>query len=258
MLSKAKLKFIRELHTKKGRENSGLFIAEGFKLVDELCRSELKVTEVYESANSKTQIQIPKGINVIEVSDAELKKMSSLVSPNATLAIVEIPDFNPDFNSFKNKLVLLLDGIQDPGNLGTIIRIADWFGIETLFCSPDTVDCYNPKVVQATMGSIARVKLFYTKPEDAIQKLLNTNSGFPIYGAVLGGTSIYSTQLSENGLIVIGNESRGISPHIEVLLTDKITIPNFSHLKQRGGEAESLNAAVATAIICAEFRRAKK
>src|SRR5574337_29876 len=124
MLSKAKLKFIRELHTKKGRENSGLFIAEGFKLVDELCRSELKVTEVYESANSKTQIQIPKGINVIEVSDAELKKISSLVSPNATLAIVEIPDFKPDFNSFKNKLVLLLDGIQDSGNLGTIVRIA--------------------------------------------------------------------------------------------------------------------------------------
>lgn len=255
MLSKNKLKAIQQLHTKKGREEQGLFIAEGTKLVNELIENKITVVEVYKVQSSNFELQNTSSAILLEVSEAELKKISTLVRPNEVVAIVKIPKVDLVSNTLLEKLSLVLDGIQDPGNLGTIIRVADWFGIENIICSLNTVDCYNPKVVQATMGSIARVKIFYKNIEDWIAQLSISDSRFPIYGAVLDGKNIYSHNLGDKGLVVIGNEGKGISNTIQQLLTDRISIPNYSFLKQGGGEVESLNAAIATAVICAEFRR---
>jgi TrmH family RNA methyltransferase len=171
------------------------------------------------------------------------------------VAICEIPVCNFDSNEFKNKLTLVLDDIQDPGNLGTIIRIADWFGIRNIICSNETADAYNSKVVQATMGSISRVNVYY---EDLVSCFINELSAMkmPVYGALLHGENVYSHTLLSEGFIVIGNESRGIAEKLYPFITDKITIPSFS-TQMESGEVESLNAAVATAIICSEFRRRK-
>jgi RNA methyltransferase, TrmH family len=170
------------------------------------------------------------------------------------LAICEIPEYILEVQLLKNKLTLVLDDIKDPGNLGTIIRIADWFGIENILCSNDTADTFNPKVVQATMGSIARVKVHYTALTDFF-RIENGKLNIKSYGALLEGDNIYTKQLSSEGFIIIGNESKGISEDLLPYITDKVTIPAFSHYRSDTGEAESLNAAIATAIICSEFRR---
>ena len=185
------------------------------------------------------------------VTDDELRKLSFLQHPQEVLAVFEIP--SPGSLPFReglgvgSPLSLALDGIQDPGNLGTIIRIADWFGITTIYCSEDTADCYNPKVVQATMGSLAHINIVYTD----LEALLRQYDG-PIYGTLLDGQNIYQQELSSEGIIVMGNEGNGISPAIRQLVTHKLLIPNYNPSSET---AESLNVAIATAITCAEFRR---
>jgi RNA methyltransferase, TrmH family len=264
MLSKNQVKLISSLGAKKFRAEHGLFIAEGVKIVEELLRSSINVKQVFATGDwiagysSLPTAHLPAGAQpahrqagsqLIEVSESELAKISQLTTPNQVLAVAEIPSYELDIEKLEGKLTLVLDDIRDPGNLGTIIRIADWFGITDVICSESSVDAWNPKVVQATMGSIARVQVHYGD----LQKIIPSVK-IPVYGAVLGGDSIYEKELAREGLIVIGNESKGISPGVTDLLTDKLTIPNYSQNNPLG-EAESLNAAIATAVICAEFRR---
>jgi len=254
MLSKNQIKFVNSLRQKKYREEHHLFIAEGAKIVPELLSSGIKVKQVFATSAFLRQHQIDPAIERFEIKDAELERISTLMTPNEALALCEIPAYHPDANDFKESLTLVLDDIKDPGNMGTIIRIADWFGIGNIVCSPTSVDVFNPKVVQATMGSIARIKIHSLELAPFILEQRNVN-GLPVFGALLEGESIYAKQLPSKGLIVIGNESKGISEELQQLITERISIPSFSHFSQNGGEAESLNAAIATAIICSEFRR---
>ncbi len=261
MLSKSQISFINSLKQKKYREEHQLFIAEGAKIVPELLNSSIVVKQVYATSDFLRNNVIPSTVERFEIKENELERISSLTKANEVLAVCETPNYFLDSESLKGKLTLVLDDIKDPGNLGTIIRIADWFGIENIVCSSETVDAFNPKVVQATMGSIARIKVHYINLIDFLKQqrtgvTLSGVEGKPkIYGALLEGKNIYTEKLSSEGLIVIGNESRGISEEVQNLITDKISIPSFSHYKSGGGEAESLNAAIATSIICSEFRR---
>ncbi|MDF2436203.1 MAG: tRNA ((18)-2-O)-methyltransferase [Bacteroidota bacterium] len=254
MLSKNQIKFINSLKQKKYREEHNLFIAEGAKIVPELLASGIRVKQVFATSEFLRKHKIANEIERFEIKEAELERISSLMTANEVIALCEIPSYEIDPNSFKEKLALVLDDIKDPGNMGTIIRIADWFGIGNVVCSNNSVDVFNPKVVQATMGSIARIKIHYTDLRSFISEQSELNQ-LPVFGALLEGENLYSKKLPSAGLIVIGNESKGISEEIQQLLTDKISIPSFSHFSQSGGEAESLNAAIATAIICSEFRR---
>ena len=189
-------------------------------------------------------LNLSQKINFHETSAADIKKISSLTTPQDVMALINIPQW-PDLSTanLKNSFSLLLDGVQDPGNLGTIIRTADWFGISTIICSEDTVDAYNPKVVQATMGSLSRINVHYTDLAGFIK-----TSHLPVFGALLNGSNIYKTDFGSGGLIVLGNEGNGINPAIAKLIQNKVTIP------QRGG-AESLNVAVAAAVFCSELSR---
>ncbi len=230
MISKSKIKLIRSLETKKGREKLKLFVAEGPKIVDDLIHAKFELEELYEDIE-------------------DIKKISFLQHPQSKLGVFKLK-INQELRiHFDKELILALDGIQDPGNLGTIIRIADWFGIKHIICSEETADCWNPKVVQATMGSIARVQIHYLNLISFINSL---PSDYPIYGTLLNGENIYNENLSNTGLIIMGNEGKGISPLIKDRVTKKLLIPNFSHQESK---AESLNVAVATAIVCSEFRR---
>lgn len=246
MLSKNQIKFINALKQKKFREEHHLFIAEGNKIIHELLRSEIKIKQLYTTTNFISETNIPLSIECIEVKANEMERISALTTASEVLAVCEMPDHELNIDALKNKLTLVLDGIKDPGNLGTIIRIADWFGISNIICSNDTADIYNPKVVQATMGSISRVKVHYT---DLIELFKVQNLKLKVFGALLEGENIYAKKLPSEGFIVIGNESKGISETLLPYITDKISIPSFS------SETESLNAAIATAIICSEFRR---
>lgn len=254
MLSKSQISFINSLKQKKYREEHRLFIAEGAKIVPELLNSTVVVKQVYATSDFLRNNVIPATVERFEIKENELERISSLTKANEVLAVCETPNYVVDNESLKGKLTLVLDDIKDPGNLGTIIRIADWFGIENIVCSSETVDAFNPKVVQATMGSIARIKVHYIDLVEFLQQQITNNKQL-VFGALLEGKNIYSEKLSPEGLIVIGNESRGISDEVQKLITDKISIPSFSHYKSGGGEAESLNAAIATSIICSEFRR---
>lgn len=253
MISKSKQKFIHSLQMKKNRREECLFVAEGPKVVDDLLEkinpTLIVATASWLSANKR---QLPSQTEVVEVSNDELRQTSFLQHPQDVLAVFPIQSMNiNDVNQtyLESHLCLALDGIQDPGNLGTIIRIADWFGIETILCSQDTVDLWNPKVVQATMGSIARVNVYYIE----LQKLLSSlPHNYPIYGTLLDGNDLYQQPLSNNGIIVMGNEGNGISDTIRQYVNHKLLIPNFP--KGRA-TADSLNVAIATAITCAEFRR---
>jgi TrmH family RNA methyltransferase len=249
MLSKNQISAVTALSQKKVRNEQRLFVAEGTKIVPELLSSDIVVRELFMTASFADRIELRPGLRQTIVTETELQRISGLSTPNEVLAVCEQPDRNLEKESFSGKLTLVLDDIRDPGNLGTIIRIADWFGISSVICSNDTVDVYNPKVVQSTMGSICRVKVFYTDLSAFL-----ASSTLPVYGTLLEGGNIYAGQLSTEGFIVTGNESHGISPAIQKLLTHRITIPSFSSMKS-GGEAESLNAAIATAIVCSEFRR---
>jgi RNA methyltransferase, TrmH family len=237
MLSKSKIKYIQSLRQKKYRDEAGVFVAEGPKVVQEFLESpNIKLEDLFFLKGSN-------GFNGTAISSIELEKISGLVTPNEVLAIFRKPVYD-SIASPEGKLSLALDSIQDPGNLGTILRTADWFGIEQVFCSLDTVDVFNAKVVQSTMGSIGRVQVIYTD----LPALIAEYPGLPVYAATLDGDDLYTMERPSNGLIVIGNESRGVSEAVLSKATHKIFIP-------RKGKAESLNASVAAAIILSEFCR---
>lgn len=241
MISKNQQKYVRQLEQKKYRMREQAFVAEGPKVVGDLLKCGFNPIMLFSTRQWA-------GIDTTEVTEEELRKLSFLQHPQQVLAVFPIPT-NTKTPPLKGQLYLALDGIQDPGNLGTIIRIADWFGIDTIYCSTETVDVWNPKVVQATMGSIARVKVVYTDLEVLIREC-----ELPVYGTLLDGEDIYEQQLSNDGIIVMGNEGNGISTDIRPLIAQKLLIPNF-----RTGDdtAESLNVAIATAITCSEFKRRK-
>jgi len=230
--------------------NHGVFVAEGAKLVFDLlanCRCQF-VAMLPEIAANYPVINADE---VITADENELKKATFLKTPPQMIGVFYQPDIDISTADFDKKLSLVLDGIQDPGNMGTILRIADWFGIENVICSPDTVDIYNPKVVQATMGAIARVKVHYVKLSDFFQK----QQHMPIYGTCLDGENIYTEPLSHNGFIIMGNEGSGIRPETEKIINRKLFIPSFPSKRK---VPDSLNVAVATGIICGEFRRKNK
>jgi RNA methyltransferase, TrmH family len=249
-LSKNKIKLINSLSNKKNRENEGLFVVEGIKIVSEIMQSNLEIVSIFAL---ESYFQTEKPSNKIDkniISEKELKQISSLNTPNQVLALVKIPQIEFNILNFKNKLVLAFDNIQDPGNFGTIIRTAEWFGINNIICSKNSVDLYNSKVVQATMGAISRVNVFYLDLESVFPEFLKNE--IPIYGTLLSGNNLYNESLSQNGIVLFGNESKGISKNLEQFVTKKIKIPASENNK-----TESLNISIATGIICAEFLRNK-
>lgn len=247
-LSKAKCKLINSLHMKKFRNEHQLFVAEGRKLVSELlphfvCRLLARTDEPFANEGNCRISE------TIVVEDAnELKAASSLMTPPTAIALFEIPQRELKIEQLTAKLTLALDDVQDPGNLGTIIRTANWFGIENIICSPGCADVFNPKVVQATMGALAHVNIIYTELLPIIKHYEEKN--VPVYGTLLDGKNIYETPLC-NGLIIMGNEGNGISEAIKPHITAPLFIPSYAN----GMVTESLNVAIATAITCAEFRR---
>lgn len=250
MLSKSKIKLINSLKRKKYRQINRLFTAEGSKLVLELLNSGFRVKTVValESYIESVQGELLKNAGeVIAVSDNELKKISSLTAPQKVLAVAEIPDWKVEDEEIKKNLSLALDDIRDPGNLGTIIRTADWFGIKNVFCSQTCVDVYNPKVVQSTMGAVTRVKVHYTELAQLLDKW-SAKSDCEIYGSFLKGENIYGAGLTNRGMVVLGNESRGISAALRPYISRSLCIPHR-------GRSESLNVSAAAAVICSEFRR---
>jgi len=239
MLSKNEVKYIQSLCHKKQRNETGLFIVEGVKLVDELLKSNFKVVKLY-ALSSWLQQNIQYQFITTEVEPFELEKISTLQTPQQVIAIVQQANTNA-ISSEWSGITLCLDGIQDPGNLGTIIRIADWFGIQQIICSDNTVEIYNPKVIQSTMGSFLRVRVMYTNLYTFL-----TETKLPIYGALLQGKNVFEIEKPSQAILVIGSEGKGISPEILPFIQHPITIP------KKGG-AESLNAAVATGILAAFF-----
>ena len=245
MISKNQIKLIRQLESKKYRKREGLFVAEGPKVVGDLLRR-YQPHAVYTTSSSLPCLQ--PGTDVTLITDDELRRISFLQHPQQVLALFPIPSEEAALEVATDRLSLALDGVQDPGNLGTIIRIADWFGIDTIYCSEDTADAYNPKVVQATMGSIARVHIIYI---DLQQLFSSLPPSYPVYGTLLDGEDIYQQPLSREGVIVMGNEGKGISEAIRQRVNHRLLIRCF----RQGDTAESLNVAIATAITCSEFRR---
>jgi TrmH family RNA methyltransferase len=247
MLSKSTISLLQSLQHKKFRREHGLFLVEGYKSVSEFINSAYQLETIYHTqAVAPKMLKLSQKTNSLEISSAILEKISALKTPPDVIAVVKIPQW-PVLNAttLNKKFAIMLDGIQDPGNMGTIIRTADWFGIENIICSEDCVEVYNPKVVQATMGSLSRMNVHYV---DLPSVLADTK--LPIYGALLDGENIYSTNFGNEGLIVMGNEGNGLSDEVKRLVTKAITIP-------RAGNAESLNVAIATAIFCSEINRNK-
>lgn len=247
-ISKNKIKFIRSLEQKKVRREERVFLAEGPKLTADLlghfrCRYLAATDDWLASHNTIEADEI--GTATID----EIARASLLKTPQDVIAIFDQREEKTDITVIEKQLCLALDDVQDPGNLGTIIRIADWFGIEHIFCSTNTVDVYSPKVVQATMGALSRVHLHYVSLTELIGKL---NKNVPIYGTLLDGTNIYTQELSTTGLIVMGNEGNGITAEVRQLINRKLYIPNYPEGRDT---SESLNVAIATAVTCAEFRR---
>lgn len=244
MISKPQIKFVRSLAIKKYRTEAGVFVIEGAKAVAELLNSAYQIEAIY---------ALPQWINehgaklgkyndkVVEITHKELEALSELSTPNQVLAVVQMPKFELDPQLLSQKFAFALDQIQDPGNLGTIIRTADWMGMPYVFCSPDCVDVFNPKTIQATMGSVLRVSVIYTP----LDELFAQNAHLPVYGALLAGENLFKVDFSaKNGFLLIGNEAHGIRSAIHQCITKAITIPRY-------GQAESLNAALAAGIIAA-------
>lgn len=255
MLSKNQIKLITSLQKKKYRDQHRLFIAEGNKLVLDLIQAKAMAEFLIHTKDWELENSIKNNKNVvmqIETDASQMKKISSLSTPSSVLGVFRMPILEENEGKVSTELSLLLDDIQDPGNLGTIIRIADWFGIEQIFCSPNTVDLYNPKVIQATMGAITRINVIYTPLKELICKYQNDD--FRVYGTFLEGEIIYNCDLKNKGFIIMGNEGKGISKEIQNLVSNKLFIPNYP-LNRAG--SESLNVSVATSIICSEFRRQK-
>ena len=258
MISKNQIKFIRSLELKKNRKQNGLFVAEGPKVVGDLLHADYKARMLFATKPYP-------GAELI--TDDELQRISFLQHPQEILAVFEMPTRNSQpstlnsqpipeqssptrsLSTLNSQLSLALDGVQDPGNLGTIIRIADWFGISTIYCSPETADVYNPKVVQATMGSLAHVQVVYT---DLLALVSQLPPSYPVYGTLLDGENIYQQELTSEGIIVMGNEGNGISQALREHINRRLLIPDFHTGELR---AESLNVAIATAITCSEFKR---
>ncbi|MBB6112069.1 RNA methyltransferase, TrmH family [Mucilaginibacter lappiensis] len=245
MLSKSQISLLSSLQHKKFRREHGLFMVEGYKSVTEFINSAYQVDTIYHTpAIAPKLLNLSRKINFQEISLNELQKISSLKTPQEVIGLVKIPIWPVlNYKALEKKFSLVLDSIQDPGNMGTIIRTADWFGIQDIICSEDTVDVYNPKVVQATMGSLARVNVHYADLLNVLPQIK-----LPIFGAMLNGENIYNTHFGTEGLLVMGNEGNGISAPVEQLITSAVTIP-------RAGNAESLNVAIATAILCSEIKR---
>lgn len=249
MISKALLKNIKSLELKKFRKESGLFIAEGSKTVLDLLAAGIEPERIIATEEWFATHTIAKDVNRTVASEDELKRASFLRTTQGVMCIFKQPSWEMDPTAPERSLCLALDNVQDPGNLGTIIRIADWFGIEDIYCSTGSADIYNPKVVQATMGAIGRVRVHYTDLPALISSL---NGKTPLYGTFLDGKDIYSATLSINGLIVMGNEGNGIGDACASLITEKLLIPNYPTGRPT---SESLNVSTATAIVCSEFRR---
>jgi len=248
MISKARIKYIKSLERKKIRDQEHRFVAEGPKLVGELLTSMqpcyVAATEEW-LAHHLSQLG---SIDTDTLTADELQRASLLQHPQDVIAVFPIPNSETTIdNVAEHELTLALDGVQDPGNLGTIVRLADWFGIRHVFCSPDCADIFNPKATQATMGALARVGVHYVNLPEALQ-----NTQAPIYGTFLDGENIYQQALTQHGIIVMGNEGRGISSAVAERVSHRLFIPPFP---EKNTTVESLNVAIATAVICAEFRR---
>lgn len=242
-MTKAEIQFVRSLSDKRVRDEEQLFIAEGEKLVEEIRNSTLRIRHIYTTRKDIA------GDRVEYIEKKDMERISQLKTATDCLAVVEQPQYRLDINP--KALILALDGVQNPGNLGTILRLADWFGVEDVVCSKECADCYNPKVIQATMGAILRVRVHYV---DNLASWLDDAKrlGMPIYGTLLDGENIYSKQLENRGVIVMGNEGRGLSDACREALTDRLYIPPYP---ADAPTSESLNVAMATGIILAEFRR---
>jgi TrmH family RNA methyltransferase len=255
LLNKNQIKFISSLKEKKYRQLHNLFIVEGEKIVTEIIQQypsgidQLYLTDKWlkESGLSSSCKHTSK---IIVLTPGEMKKISSFKSPPDVFALIQIPQYQLEFDEIAGSLSLMLDTIQDPGNLGNIIRIADWFGIRNIICSPDSADCYNPKVLQSTMGSIMRVKTHYTDLRLLLQRLSQLPE-FGIYGTFTNGSNIYTSGLFPVGVIIMGNESKGIRKELFPYIKERISIPAF----QNQHDIDSLNVAAATAVICSEFKR---
>ena len=245
-MTKAEIQFVRSLADKQARDQERRFIAEGEKLISEIIDSHLCIRNIYALEG------ILKGRAEV-VTPKEMERISQLKSASNCLAVVEQPRFTTPATAPTNTLSLALDGVQNPGNLGTIIRLADWFGINDIFCSESTADCYNPKVIQATMGAILRVRVHYLPLADFLAR--TAKEGTPIYGTMLDGENIYEGELSTNGVIVMGNEGRGVSRECAQHFSHRLLIPSYPPERQG---SESLNVAMATGIVCSEFRRRTK
>ena len=241
MVSKNQIKLITSLQQKKYRIANKLFFAEGVKGIQELLDSDFELDHLYTTQNDFDEVSKDKKTII---SENDLKKITALATPNSCLAVFKMPTEKP---VLETGLIVALDSIRDPGNLGTILRLCDWFGIQQVLCSKETVDVYNPKVVQATMGSIARVNINYID----LNAFLATTK-LPIFGTFMDGANIYKSELPKQGIIIMGNEANGISTELEKLVTSRLTIPRFGNLQK----TESLNVATATAIVLSEFRRA--
>lgn len=241
MLSKSQIKLITSLAKKKYRKQYQLFVVEGVKSIHEFLKSNFELEQLF---------SVDDGVFIVDdskynsITESELKKISFLFNPNRALAIFRIPNIET-INT--NQLIVALDNVNDPGNLGTIIRLCDWFGVTDLVCNLETVDCYNPKVVQASMGSLTRVNINYLD----LEGFLKEQKAIPLYGTFMQGENIYSTKIEEKGVLILGNEANGISKNIESLVTKKISIPQFGANK----ETESLNVASAASILLSEFKR---
>ncbi|MCX6283372.1 MAG: RNA methyltransferase [Bacteroidetes bacterium] len=266
MLSNSQVKHINALKIKKYRDEYREFIAEGNTLVTDLIESQYGIAGVYAESQwivANLELIRRRNIAVFEADPQDMERITSLTSPSPVLSVVKIPpgygytiemhdeeSVERVFPGLQNSLSLMLESISDPGNFGTMLRIADWFGIRNVICSEQCVELYNPKVVQASMGSVARVNVVYTD----LPGLLETMKGrMPVYGTFLQGDPVYTRPLAENGIIVIGSEAHGISGELAPFVTDRLFIPSFG--SSGNGKAESLNAAVAAAVVIAEFRR---
>ena len=269
-ISKAQVKFVRSLQLKKVRDAEGLFVAEGEKCVEELRRG-FELVYYIQTAEKPLPNLPPKGQEVATLiaSPTEIEQMSSLKTPQGVIGVFRKNGGLMNGDAAKplnggmtqDGLILVLDGVQDPGNLGTIIRTCDWFGVHEIVCSRDTVDCYNPKVVQATMGALARVKVRYVDLVEWLEGIRNQESGIRIYGTLLDGKNMYEvldrtlgTRANEVHAIIMGNEGNGISAEVRKFITDPIYIPTYPN-KETSDVVESLNVSIATAIVLAEFRR---
>lgn len=238
LVCKSQTKLITSLRQKKYRDQTGLFIAEGPKVIAELLAEGLTLQSLFSTNSFEITAE-----NHFQVTEAELKKISFLKTANTSVAVFEIPE--PRLLQDKG-LIVALDAVRDPGNLGTIIRLCDWFGVQQLICSEDTTDCFNPKVVQATMGSLARVQVHYISLSEYLDR-----TALPVFGGFMDGKNVYSEKLPKDGIVVMGNEANGISGAILQKITHKISIPRFGETQK----TESLNVATATAILLSEFRR---